>query len=68
LLENLIVPPAHPSALGVKLTLTFTLCPASKVSGRLNWDVVNSESVTVVPETVTLVVPVFVTGTTKVSV
>ena len=35
LLENLIVPPVHPIAVGVKLTLRSTLCPAGKTSGRL---------------------------------
>jgi len=34
-LENLIVPPVHPFAVGVKLTLRSTLCPASKTKGRL---------------------------------
>jgi hypothetical protein len=34
-LENLIVPPVHPIAVGVKLTLRSTLCPASKTIGRL---------------------------------
>jgi hypothetical protein len=68
LLENLIVPPVHPIAVGVKLTLRSTLCPASKSSGRLKEDVVNSELPTVIPETVTLVCPLFVTVTSKVSV
>jgi hypothetical protein len=68
LLENLTAPGVHPSAVGVKLTLTSTLCPASKTSGRLMPDAVNSEWLSVVPETVTLVCPVFVTVTSKVSV
>jgi hypothetical protein len=68
LLENLIVPPVHPSAVGAKLILTSTLCPASKTSGRVKSDTLNSELLTVIPETVTLVCPVFVTVTRKVSV
>jgi hypothetical protein len=68
LLENLIMPPDHPMAVGVKLTLRSTLCPASKTSGRLKLDVVNSELFTVNPETVTLVCPLFVTVTSIVSV
>ena len=68
LLENLIVPPVHLSAVGVKLILTSTFCPASKTSGRLMPDAVNSDWLSVVPETVTLVCPVFVTVTSKVSV
>jgi hypothetical protein len=66
--ENLIAPPVHPSAVGVKLTFTSTPCPAAKTSGRVKSDVVNSELLAVVPETVTLVCPVFVTVTSKVSV
>jgi hypothetical protein len=67
LLENLIVPPVHPIAVGVKLTLRLTLCPASKTSGRLKEDV-NLELPTVIPEIVALVCPLFVTVTNKVSV
>jgi hypothetical protein len=68
LLENLIVPPAQPIAVGVKLTLRSTLCPASKTSGRLNEDMVNSELPTVIPEIVALVCPLFVKVKSKVSV
>jgi hypothetical protein len=68
LLENLIVAPVHPTAVGVKLTFTSTLCPAGKTSGRFKLDVVNSELSTVIPETVTLDCPLFVTATSKVSV
>jgi hypothetical protein len=68
LLENLIVPPVHPIAVGVKLTLRSTLCPASKTSGRLKLDVVNSDLPTAIPETVTLDCPLFVKVTSKVSV
>ena len=67
-LENLIVPPTHPIAVGAKLTLRSTLCPASKTSGRLKEDVANSELPTVIPEIVALVCPLFVTVTSKVSV
>ena len=49
--KNLIVPPVHPIAVGVKLTVRLTLCPAGKTSGRLKEDVVNSELPTVIPET-----------------
>jgi hypothetical protein len=68
LLENLIVSPVHPIAVGVKLTFRSILCPASKTSGRLKEDVVNAELSTVILETVTLVCPLFVTVTSKVSV
>jgi hypothetical protein len=67
LLKNLIVLPVHPIVLGAKVTLRSTLCPADKNSGRLKDDVVNSELPTAIPETVTLVCPVFVTVTSKVS-
>src|SRR5208282_2945143 len=69
-LENLIVPPVHPLAVGVKLTLRSTLCPAAKTSGRFKLDGVNdgvnSELLTDIPETVTLVSPLFVMATSKV--
>ena len=68
LLVNLIVPPVHPIVVGAKLTLRSTLCPADKTSGRLKEDVVKSELLTVIPETVALLRPVFVTVTSKVSV
>lgn len=68
LLKNLIVPPVHPVVVGAKLTLRSTLWPADKTTGRLKEDVVNSELPTVIPETVALVCPVFVTVTSKVSV
>jgi len=68
LLKNLIVPPVHPIVVGVKLTFRSTLCPAGKTNGRLKEDVVNAELPTAIPETVTLVCPVFVTVTSKVSV
>jgi hypothetical protein len=67
LLKNLIVPPVHPIAVGAKLTLRSALCPAGKTSGRLKEDVVNSELLTVIAEIVTLVSPLFVTVTSKVS-
>jgi hypothetical protein len=53
---------------GAKLTVKFTLCPASKTSGRLKKDVVNSELPTATPETLALVCPLFVKVTGKVSV
>ncbi len=68
LLENLIVPPVHPSAVGVKLTLKSTLWPASKTSGRLKEDVVNLELPAVIAEIDTLVCSLFVKVTSKVSV
>jgi hypothetical protein len=68
LLENLIEPPAQSCAVGVKLTFKSILCPAGRTNGRLNWEMVNSLLLTVVPESATLVCPVFVTVTSKVSV
>lgn len=68
LLENLMVPPVHPVAVGVKLTLRSTLWPASKVKGRAKEDVVNSELLMAIPESVTLVGPLFVIVTSKLSV
>ncbi len=68
LLENLTVPPDHPVAAGVNLTLRSTLCPASKTSGRLNVDVAKSELLAVISESVTLVCPLFVKVTSKLSV
>ena len=56
----MMLPPVHPSAVGVKLTFRSTLCPASKTSGRLKEDVVNPELSTVIAETVALVCPLFV--------
>jgi hypothetical protein len=67
-LENLIAPPVHPIAVGVKLTLRSTLCPAGKTSGRIKEDVVNSALPTAIPEIVALACPLFVTVTGKVSV
>ena len=66
--KNLIVPPVHPPVVGAKVTFRLILCPADNTSGRLKEDVVNSELPTVIPETVALVCPVFVTVTSKVSV
>lgn len=68
LLEKWSVPDVQLSDVGVKLTLTSTLCPASKTSGRLKPDALNSGLLTTSPETVRLVCPVFVTVTNKVSV
>jgi hypothetical protein len=68
LLVNRIAPPLYPSDVGVKETLTSTLCPDCRTSGRLKPDAVNSALVAVAPDTVTLVCPVFVTVVSKVSV
>jgi hypothetical protein len=68
LLENWIVPPVKAFAVGVKLMLTSTLCPALKTRGRLKLDAVNSALLTAIPETVTLVCPLFVRVTSRVSV
>jgi hypothetical protein len=68
LLKNLIEPFVHPSAVGVKLTLTLALCPASKTIGRLMEDMVNSALLTEMVEIVATFCPLFVTGTCKVSV
>ena len=67
-LASLIVPPVHLSAMGVKLILTSTLCPAGKVSGRFKPGAANSELLTAIPEMVTLVCPVLDTVTSMVSV
>lgn len=66
LLKNLIAPPVHPVAVGVKLTLRVTLCPAGNTSGRLTLDVLNAELPAAIPEIVTSVAPVFVRVTGKV--
>jgi hypothetical protein len=68
LLENLTVPPVHPVAAGVKLTLTLKLPPAGRTSGKLSLDTANTRLLTVISVTVTLVVPAFVTVTIDVSV
>jgi hypothetical protein len=68
LLEISTVPSVHPIAVGLKLTLRPTLCPAGKASGRLKEDVVNSELFTLTPEMVTLVWPLLVRVRSKVSV
>jgi hypothetical protein len=67
LLENLIVPFVHPVAPGVKLTLKSTLCAGCKTKGKFKDDVLKSELLTATPESVTLVSPLFVTVTSKVS-
>ena len=67
-LKSLIVPPVHLRAVGVKLILTSTLCPAGKASGRFKPGAANSELLTGIPEIVTLVCPVLVTVTSMVSV
>jgi hypothetical protein len=64
----LIVPPVDPIAVGLKLTLSSTLCPGANTSGRLNWDRVNAGLLVVIAVTVTLVCPVFVRAANKVSV
>jgi hypothetical protein len=64
----LITPPAQPVLAGVKLTLSSTLCPGSKTSGRLMDDTVNSELLAVTPEIVVLAWPLLVTVTGKVSI
>lgn len=68
MLEISTVPSVHPLAVGLKLTLRPTLCPAGKASGRLKEDVVNLELFTLTPEMVTLVCPLLVRLTSKVSV
>jgi len=67
-LKNLIVPPAHPVVVGVKLTVRSILCPAAKTSGRFKDDAVNSEFPEETPEMVTLACPAFVRVIGKVSV
>jgi len=68
LLKNLIEPFVQPIDVGVKLTLTSALCPASKTIGRLVEDMANSALLTEIAEIVALVCPLFVTGVCKVSV
>jgi len=63
LLENSMVPSVAPVAAGVKLTLSSTLCPEGKTTGRLRLDELNSELLKVTAETVTLVSPLFVRET-----
>jgi hypothetical protein len=62
-----MAPLVHPTAAGVKLTFTSTLCPAVNVRGRLMDEVVKSRLLTAKLESVTLVSPVFVTVTSKTS-
>jgi len=52
---------------GANLTLRSTLCPAGKTSGSIKLDVVNSELLAAIPETVRLVAPLFVKVTSSVS-
>jgi len=66
-LENWTVPTVDP-AVAVKLTFKSTLCPAGRTSGRPKLETVNWELLIAIPETVTLVCPLFVRLTTKVSV
>src|SRR5580704_12910729 len=68
LLENRIAPPVQPVTVGVKLTVRSALSPASKTSGRLKLDAVNSALLRVIPESVTLVAPLLVTLTSRLSV
>ncbi len=65
---NLIVPPVQPRAAGVKVTLSSTLCPGAKVSGRLRDDGVNQELFALTAEIVALDSPVLVRVTGNVSV
>jgi hypothetical protein len=66
-LEKLIVPYVHPLAVGAKFMLTSTLCPAGKTNGSVKLDAVNSELLAEIAETVTLVSPLFIRLTSKVS-
>jgi hypothetical protein len=66
-LENWTVPTVDP-AVAVKLTFKSTLCPAGRTSGRPKLETLNWELLIAIPETVTLVCPLFVRLTTKVSV
>jgi hypothetical protein len=61
-----MAPPAHPVAVGVKVTSKVTLSPATNTSGRLTEDVVNAGLLAAISGIVTLVVPVFVTVAVKV--
>ena len=65
-LENSIVPVVNPDV-GVKLTFKSTLCPAGRTSGMPE-ETVNWELLGVIAESVTLVCPLFVRLTIRVSV
>jgi len=67
LLENWTVPTVDP-AVAVKLTFKSTLCPAGRTSGRPKLETANWELLIAIPETVTLVCPLLVRVTSKVSV
>jgi hypothetical protein len=67
LLVNVIVPPVHPSAVGVKVTLTSKPCPAARTSGKLNWDMVNAALFPATAEIVTVDCPTLATVTSRVS-
>jgi hypothetical protein len=64
-LENWMVPIANPAA-AAKLTFKSTLCPAGRTSGSPGLETVNWGLLAAIPETVTLVCPLFVRVTSKV--
>jgi hypothetical protein len=64
LLENWMVPIDN-AAVAAKLTFKSTLCPAARTSGRPGLETVNWGLLAAIPETVTLVCPLFVRVTSK---
>ena len=54
-------PPAPPFAVGVKVTLRFTLWPAGKDAGTFTPDQLKLDWLTVIAEIFTVVCPVLVT-------
>jgi hypothetical protein len=55
------VPDTDPDAVGENTTLNVRLCPAARLAGNDRPPTVNAELETLVPEIVTLALPVFVT-------
>ena len=68
LLVIVAFPPAHPVAVGEKVTLKETLCPAERTPGNFRLDRLNPVMLRLAAVTVALVCPPLVTTTTSVSV
>ena len=68
LLTNAMVPLVQPAVVGVKATLTPTLWPDVKTTGNDATDALNSALLRFIADTVTVVEPVLVRFTSKVSV
>lgn len=67
LLAKPMVAPVHPSVAGVKVTFTSRLWPAGRLTGRLKPEVENAGLLTLMVDKATLVSPVFVSVTIRVS-